>query len=576
MKTFKKVLSVLIITAILMMSVVTAFAADGDNLTFLYIDKGNIVIGDGTVSGYGYFGEHITEYNPDGYCIAFSSTSVTSTKNTVVINGGENYILLKSVTISVTTQFGCAFMLQNGAAVTLDYTGINTITSGRGRAGIEVSPDCTLILNGEGTLKAGSAGQAGIGGGSGNSNGTIIINSGTIVAQCKEESAGIGGGSNGNGGNIIINGGNVTAKGGSYAAGIGGGNANNGGNITINGGTVTATGGIYGAGIGGGWYGEMGNVVINGGSVKSVGGESAPSIGAGSGITSDNKVVNSENVQVYPVKFSAASSDDNSIFYFNGTKTEVCGKHADDSYYYFYLPQGVSFISVENENSPVTINKINVLGSSFTSQTVTPVQALNGAEIGSDNIIRGISCGLKDLNDYLTVSSEYTLSYDNDFIGTGTGVTVMYGTTPVYKYRTLLYGDVNNDGFYNGEDSVIVKLISLRLLNSGNTDSIVLEAADADRSGYISDEDVQLLENAGLLFASVSQGDFSVSLNSDSFEEYLLFIDQTPYISSSTDDTTTDGGESQSIPVFDFILRFIKIAIKILTSSVSFFKNYYI
>lgn len=91
-----------------------------------------------------------------------------------------------------------------------------------------------------------------------NGKGTLIVNSGTVVATGNNYGAGIGGGQKGAGGTVIINGGTVTATGNGGGAGIGGGIENAGGTITINGGTVTATGSNGGAGIGSGQNGGSG------------------------------------------------------------------------------------------------------------------------------------------------------------------------------------------------------------------------------------------------------------------------------------------------------------------------------
>lgn len=150
----------------------------------------------------------------------------------------------------------------------------------------------------------GAADAAGIGGDSGESNGSITVYGGRVTAQGGENAAGIGGGTGGDGSFITIHGGDVTAKAAegdeehteySGGAGIGGGSRGNGSNITINGGTVTAQGaGGYtssvdgqqkitnggGAGIGGGNRGEGTNIRINGGMVNALGAESG---GAGIG-----------------------------------------------------------------------------------------------------------------------------------------------------------------------------------------------------------------------------------------------------------------------------------------------------
>ena len=247
MKKIKSIVSLILCAVLTVLLCMPSFALEVSELTYLYIDKGCIVIGDGYVSGYGEFGEKVTEYDPDGYCITVTESG--DVKNTVTFDGGKNIVVLKNVSVSLKSQFMCAFSVENGADVTLYLDGDNSLISGESRAGVEISADSVLTVEGDGSLFAKSGGQAGIGGGNGASNGTVIINSGTITAQSLYNSAGIGGGSSGGGGNITINGGNITALGGETAAGIGGGCASEGGNITINGGTVTATGGENGAGM---------------------------------------------------------------------------------------------------------------------------------------------------------------------------------------------------------------------------------------------------------------------------------------------------------------------------------------
>ena len=124
------------------------------------------------------------------------------------------------------------------------------------------------------------------------SDGTLVIQSGTVEATGGYYGAGIGGGRYGDdGGTITISGGTVKAKGGDDSAGIGGGNQGAGGTITINGGEVTATGGGYGAGIGGGGSntgigGASGDILIYGENtvVKATRGtDTTNDIGAGTG-----------------------------------------------------------------------------------------------------------------------------------------------------------------------------------------------------------------------------------------------------------------------------------------------------
>jgi hypothetical protein len=154
------------------------------------------------------------------------------------------------------------FDLMVGAEVNL-VLAVGTVTvlkSSGPKAGIQAPEGSTLTIRSiggegstDGTLRVyGGATGAGIGGGNGQSGGTITISGGTVSAQGGASGAGIGGGSEADGGKITIDGGTVSATGGDNGSGIGGGSVGNGGTITIGGGTVSAQGGDYGSGIGGG------------------------------------------------------------------------------------------------------------------------------------------------------------------------------------------------------------------------------------------------------------------------------------------------------------------------------------
>lgn len=180
----------------------------------------------------------------------------------------------------------CAFQIgddnRTDVKVTLRWTGWNKFWSSPERAGINVKPGATLILNDEdnnGTLEAGSlcnGGQAhtygaGIGGDQVEPNfGTIIIEKGQINARCESK-------------------GNSDSKFDALAAGIGGGYSSDTdtsmeGTIIIKGGTIEAASWSvddgsayslsnlgnqysYGAGIGGGRKGTCTSIAILGGNV---------------------------------------------------------------------------------------------------------------------------------------------------------------------------------------------------------------------------------------------------------------------------------------------------------------------
>jgi len=251
----------------------------------------------------------------------------------VVANGVASTVTLSNLTIRAMGDGQCTFALETNAVVSLYLEGINTLASGRNRAGLEVAAGRTLsITNAPGdeagaltatsedsgagiggganigggtvaihggivTATGGEYFAAGIGGGMGGAGGTVSISGGAVTANGGVMGAGIGSGgyagvtSGGDGGTVDISGGAVTANGGDFAAGIGGGDGDAGGTMIISGGTVSATGGKYGAGIGGGnndnnpdgIAGSGGTVTISGGRVTATGGLCAAGIGGGTG-----------------------------------------------------------------------------------------------------------------------------------------------------------------------------------------------------------------------------------------------------------------------------------------------------
>jgi uncharacterized repeat protein (TIGR02543 family) len=159
--------------------------------------------------------------------------------------------------------------------VNVTLRGENTLIGRNGNAGLQTGDDSVLVIRGEegGSLDArAEAYGAGIGAGSEEDAGDLIIESGEVTARGGLRGAGIGAGFSAYAGDITIRGGEVTAIGSEAGAGIGGGFRGAAGNITITGGRVTACAeGPYGAGIGGGYMRSgTGDITLAGGSVTAV------------------------------------------------------------------------------------------------------------------------------------------------------------------------------------------------------------------------------------------------------------------------------------------------------------------
>ena len=206
-----------------------------------------------------YIGEDGKQYAKQGNNEAqqrgnlWITTDGSPTNKTLTIEGGTTgaKVTLSNVNIDAP---GAAVSVSGN--VELVITGTNILRSGENRAGLEkADDDGTLTIDGTGSLEAyGGNEAAGIGSRANNNVRNIVINGGTITAECTgRNGAGIGGGHSGKAENIRINGGVVTATGGEWGYGIGSGYNEYSllpTTITITGGTVKAIAGKPGAAIG--------------------------------------------------------------------------------------------------------------------------------------------------------------------------------------------------------------------------------------------------------------------------------------------------------------------------------------
>ena len=181
------------------------------------------------------------------------TTNGGQTDNTLTIEGGTTgaKVTLSNVNINAS---GAAVSVSGNVELVIADT--NTLRSGTDHAGVEkADDDGTLTIDGTGSLEAyGGNEAAGIGSRANNNVRNIVINGGTITAECTgDDGAGIGGGHSGKAENIRINGGVVTATGGEWGFGIGSGYNEYSllpTTITITGGTVKAIAKNPGAAIG--------------------------------------------------------------------------------------------------------------------------------------------------------------------------------------------------------------------------------------------------------------------------------------------------------------------------------------
>ncbi len=466
----KKRISVFLCCALLFICTYIPSSA-AEEKTVLYLNYGNITIKQNEITGYDKDGNKITQANPAGYVITQKNPKNALEKSVLVSSAVCNIELL-DLNVNRHNEYDYAFYIKGTSDVTVTLSGENHLISGSQHAGLEIGTSSKATLNGDGILYAQSSLQAGIGGGNGHSNGTVVIDSGTIYATGGTDgySTGIGGGTNGSGGNITINGGFVYAQGGLYAAGIGGGFTGGGGNITINGGVVTAFGGDGGAGIGGGDSAvSETNIIINGGSVKAVAGANADNVGSGvNAETAFAGIHNSDGSAVSLVKLAAG---DFRQLYINGIDTSaITALHPDDDSLYIYTDGTGEFVTEHMADGSVGFFSVKSTG-------VTQLYPYTDERF-EDKLITENTASV-------SAADGFCVSENKD---------LMYNSVRVDTFDPVLRGDVNLDGHLNGMDAVIVNCV----INEMLTDKLTVRVADADGSGTVNGSDVELLTEYGL------------------------------------------------------------------------------
>lgn len=470
----KKIFSILLSISVVLLSVsLSSDVMALEERTVLYLDYGDVTINENDISGYDKNGKLVTEPNPCGYIVT-QLNSARPLDRGISVTADEQDVELKDVNISRTGENDSAFCVLKTAKASLTLAGENHLVSGTYRAGVEIAVNAELTIGGDGVLYAQSNIEAGIGGGNGHSNGTLIINSGTIYATGGIDGygTGIGGGSSGSGGTITINGGNVVAVGGEYGAGIGGGMLGKGGTITINGGTVTATGGAKAAGIGGGFTANGGTVVINGGSVKAVGGADAENIGNGYNCrTAFGGVHNSEGNTVSMVEIPL--TDFNSVYLKSIEGTPVTSGHPNDDKLYFYTDGNKSIATAY-------MNDMNVKFFICSDSGVEEAKPYTGGD--------------ERFSDCLITSDKDKISAAEGFSIEKESCRLMYNGSCVDKFEIVIRGDINRDGRLDGMDAVEASCVQ----NGMKSDILCVKLADANFNGKVDDLDVEKLNEMGI------------------------------------------------------------------------------
>lgn len=174
----------------------------------------------------------------------------------------------------------------------------------------------------------------------------------------------------------------------------------------------------------------------------------------------------------------------------------------------------------------------------------------------------GINPGTKTMDNYTQIVNEaYVWFYDTDgYLGTGTQVKIMEGDVVKATYTLLLYGDINGDGFYDGQDAVLASCLANGMLTKEDVGELAFRAADCNHDEIIDEQDILILNEAGMLLAEVNQsGERQEEMyTSSAYAEYVELIDQTPEAEELPEEDVIENPEKEPLSLIEFIISLIK------------------
>ena len=195
------------------------------------------------------------------------------------------------------------------------------------------------------------------------------------------------------------------------------------------------------------------------------------------------------------------------------------------------------------------------------------------------NYIYGLTPGMTQeafITDCVTYENA-TVAFSGN-IGTGCTVTVTAADSGTLydTYTLIMFGDVDGDGWYDGQDATIVNCIASGMLTREKIGEAKYLAADCNHDGEVDSSDVLILEKAGLLLSDVDQSLTQDELmESDSYMEYLNLIDQNPIADETPAQEPADEPADEPAPAkLTFFERLIKVLKKFIADSICWLQRF--
>lgn len=204
-----------------------------------------------------------------------------------------------------------------------------------------------------------------------------------------------------------------------------------------------------------------------------------------------------------------------------------------------------------------------------TEKRVAP-RVVNESCIINGNTLTGMKTGMtvtsfKD--EMLSGSGHVTITAENignGTIGTGSKIKMSYPDDRSNEFEVVIFGDVNGDGWYDGQDATMVNMLANGMLSREQVGDAAYRAADCNHDGVINQLDVDILNRAGVLLSEIDQ----TKPNDELLETSAAYAEYTKLISQdvSSDIPKIEESPTQSKNIFERIIEFIMSLINKLIS----------
>ena len=234
-------------------------------------------------------------------------------------------------------------------------------------------------------------------------------------------------------------------------------------------------------------------------------------------VTSNTPVVLTEKTLVFTAYFKVLTSIDSSLLSGVITIDERLCKTPENStakYPTYVVNQKYNATSGLYDDAD-TVNLVPDCSNAKLDLTISEETTELGAVSGSTTVVDYESRMVYGLAEELTLDSFATdyakvigtgvINCEDSVLRTGSVIKVLNNGVCKVQYTVVIYGDLNSDGVANGEDAMVANLVAKGAISADSLTAAQKLAADPNHDGVIDALDVALLEDAGLLKATVSQ-----------------------------------------------------------------------